>query len=150
MLSPVKRSLFVSASFGLAAITLPAFGRPPAPLPPLPTVDGATAGPVRAAAPATLTPAATPSPQQVYEHIRRGVVALERNGVPVALGTVLDGDGRVLTSLSGLSGADGADVRYADATSVHAKVARADTATDLALLVPESGKWTDGLSASES
>ena len=151
MLRFVKRSLFVSASFGLAAVTAPAFGRPPAPLRPLPTVDGAaTTGDPRAVTPSSLTPAATPSPQQVYEHIRRGVVALERNGVPVALGMVLDGDGRVLTSLSGLSGAEGADVRYADATSVHAKVARVDSATDLALLVPESGKWTDGLSASES
>ena len=66
------------------------------------------------------------TPQQLYEHVLRGVVALERNGVPMAIGTVLSGDGRVLTALSGLAGADGADVRYADGTVVHAKVGRSD------------------------
>ncbi len=88
--------------------------------------------------------------QQLYEHVLRGVVALERNGVPMAIGTVLSGDGRVLTALSGLGGGDGADVRYADGTVVHAKVGRSDRASDLALLVPASLKWTEGLSASDA
>jgi serine protease Do len=80
----------------------------------------------------------------------RGVVALERNGVPLAIGTVLSGDGRVLTALSGLGGGDGADVRYADGTVVHAKVGRSDRVSDLALLVPASLAWTEGLSASDT
>ena len=88
--------------------------------------------------------------QQLYEHVLRGVVALERNGVPMAIGTVLSGDGRVLTALSGLGGGDGADVRYADGTVVHAKVGRSDRASDLALLIPASLKWTEGLSASDA
>jgi serine protease Do len=91
-----------------------------------------------------------PTAQQLYDHVLRGVVALERNGVPMAIGTVLSGDGRVLTALSGLSGADGADVRYADGTIVHAKVGRSDRASDLALLIPQSLKWTEGLSASDA
>jgi serine protease Do len=90
------------------------------------------------------------TPQQLYEHVLRGVVALERNGVPMAIGTVLSGDGRVLTALSGLGGSDGADVRYADGTLVHAKVGRSDRTADLALLVPASLKWTEGLSASDT
>ena len=90
------------------------------------------------------------TPQQLYEHVLRGVVALERNGVPMAIGTVLSGDGRVLTALSGLGGGDGADVRYADGTLVHAKVGRSDRTADLALLVPASLKWTEGLSASDA
>jgi serine protease Do len=90
------------------------------------------------------------TPQQLYEHVLRGVVALERNGVPMAIGTVLSGDGRVLTALSGLAGSDVADVRYADGTVVHAKVGRSDRVSDLALLVPASLKWTEGLSASDA
>jgi len=82
--------------------------------------------------------------------VRRGVVAIEKNGVPLAIGTVLGGDGRILTALSGLGGADGADVRYADGTTVHATVGHADKDADLALLIPQAGKWTDGLTASEA
>ena len=40
--------------------------------------------------------------RKLYEHLRRGVVAVERGGAPVAIGTVLGGDGRVLTALSAL------------------------------------------------
>jgi serine protease Do len=110
-----------------------------------PYTDGAAGASAAAAAPAD--PQATA--QQLYEHVMRGVVALERNGVPMAIGTVLSGDGRVLTALSGLAGGDGADVRYADGTIVHAKVGRSDRASDLALLIPASLKWTEGLMASD-
>jgi serine protease Do len=150
MMLLVKRSLLVSASVAFAGVVLstPAAANPQAPdaLPPLP-VSGAAAsgGPVTSAPPATAV-----SPQQLYEHVRRSVVALERNGVPFAIGTVLDGDGRILTSLSGLGGADSADVRYADGSTVRAKIGNGDKATDLALLVPQSNKWTEGLAASES
>ncbi|MGH7439001.1 MAG: PDZ domain-containing protein, partial [Polyangiaceae bacterium] len=88
--------------------------------------------------------------RKLYEHLRHGVVAVERGGAPVAIGTVLGGDGRVLTALSPLQGSDSADIRYADGTVVHAKVGESDTAMDLALLVPKSVKWTDGLGASEA
>ncbi len=147
MLNVVKRSLLLSASVALAGLALSssATAHPQAPeaLPPLPGSDAPTPG--RAAG----APSAV-SPQQLYEHVRRSVVALERNGVPLAIGTVLDGDGRILTSLSGLGGAEAADVRYADGTTVRAKIGNGDKATDLALLVPQSNKWTEGLSASES
>jgi serine protease Do len=122
---------------------LPTAGDDGAEPPPATPRTQATPGGARVLAPAGLTPA------QLYERVRRGVVALERNGVPVALGTVLAGDGRVLTALSGLGGGEGADVRYADGTVVHARVARSDKASDLALLIPQTNTWTDGLSASE-
>jgi serine protease Do len=129
---------------------LPAAAANPAPMggddpfaAPVPTVP-------RVAQPPRTTPSAPVTAQELFEHVLHGVVALERNGVPMAIGTVLSGDGRVLTSLSGLAGGDGADVRYADGTIVHAKVGRSDRATDLALLVPQSLKWTEGLSASDA
>jgi serine protease Do len=100
------------------------------------------------AQPASAPPPGTPTPGELYTHVMRGVVALERNGVPLAVGTVLGGDGRILTALSGLGGGEGADVLYADGTVVHAKVGRSDRASDLALLVPQTAKWTEGLRAS--
>jgi serine protease Do len=90
------------------------------------------------------------TPRELYEHVRRGVVVIERGGAPTAIGTVLAGDGRVLTALSGLGGADDADVRYADGTGVHATLGYSDRTLDLALLTPDSGRRTEGLSASEA
>ncbi len=161
MMLLVKRSLLLSASVALAgaAFSAPAAAnpQPPGALPALPGAEAQAAGPSGPATTGAAGPPAPPgaapgfaSPQQLYEHVRRSVVALERNGVPLAIGTVLDGDGRILTSLSGLGGADSADVRYADGTTVRARIGNGDKGSDLALLVPQSNKWTEGLSASES
>jgi serine protease Do len=91
-----------------------------------------------------------PAPGELYGHVRRGVVILERAGAPVAIGTVLANDGRVLTALSGLAGAEGVEVLYADGTKVHARLDRSDPALDLALLVTDRGKSVDGLPASDA
>jgi S1-C subfamily serine protease len=144
---PFRSSLPLLVGGALAAFPLPASAQQ-APgqaagqsLPSLPGGDAAsTASPV---SPRPLTP------QELYERVRRGVVAIEHNGIPQAIGTVLGGDGRILTALSGLSGSDGADVRYADGTAVHAKVAQSDKELDLALLVPDGERRTEGLTASE-
>jgi S1-C subfamily serine protease len=142
MIVSVKHPLLLSVA--LVCLASPALAQRG--LPPLPGSGGETP-----AAPAQ-APQATPTPQQLYEHVRRGLVVLEKNGLPVAIGTVLGTDGRILTALSGLGGGDGADVLYADGTTVHAKVGQSDRGTDLALLVPQSGagatKWADGLAAS--
>jgi serine protease Do len=76
-------------------------------------------------------------------------VLVEQHGVPIAIGTVLGRDGRVLTALSGLAGADAVDLRYADGSTAIARVERADRASDLALLAPQSLRWTEGLDASD-
>jgi serine protease Do len=152
MIPLVKRSLLLSASVAWVLAGSPALAGPPS-LAPLPGSEAPAGAPANAGAGASdaSTPGGAPlSPQQLYEHIRRGIVAIERNGVPLALGTVLDGDGRILTSWSGLAGADTADVRYADGSTAHTKLGNSDKVTDLALLVPQTGKWTEGLSASES
>jgi serine protease Do len=86
----------------------------------------------------------------VVERLSRGVVTIEQGGRVIAVGSVLagDGDGRILTSLSPMGSSEVADVRYADGSVVHARIGHRDKAWDLALLIPTSGKWTDGLVAS--
>lgn len=81
--------------------------------------------------------------------VRRGLVAIEAQGKPVAMGTVLKADGRVLTARSPLGGRTTVDVRYADNAVVKCLVAHVDKASDLALLVPQTGFRGDGLIASE-
>ncbi len=99
------------------------------------------------AAPGTAAAAQSSAGQQ---HISRGVTTIERDSRVLGVGTVLSGDGRILTALSALGPADMADVRYSDGSVVHARVGHKDKAWDLALLVPLSGHWVDGLSASET
>ena len=93
-------------------------------------------------------PPGGPAPS-VVERVRRGVVLIERDGRLLGFGTVLGGDGRILTSLSALGAGEGADVRYADGAVVHAKLGHRDPTWDLALLVPRTIHWKDGLSASD-
>ncbi|MBX3197794.1 MAG: PDZ domain-containing protein [Labilithrix sp.] len=110
----------------LLAIAVPA-GAAPAPLPSLPGAADAGGGTID------------------LEQLRRGVVQIEQGGRPMAVGTVLSRDGRVLTSLSALGAVENPEIRYADNTVVKAKIGHKDKAWDLALLVPQSGKWLDGL-----
>jgi S1-C subfamily serine protease len=70
------------------------------------------------------------------EKARQGVVVLERQGKPLALGVVLDGDGRVLTALSPLSHGNFISARYHDGTIAQLKLVHSDRAWDLALLLP--------------
>jgi S1-C subfamily serine protease len=143
MLPSVKRARFVSmsafASIAWATIAQTALAQSPRTSPSPASSGSAVSGP----------PSAT-SARDLYEHVRRGVVAVERNGVPLAIGTVLGGDGRILTSLSGLGGADAAEIRYADGTTGRAKIGSVDKEFDLALLIPQARKWTEGLAASEA
>jgi S1-C subfamily serine protease len=64
------------------------------------------------------------------------VVVLERQGKPLALGTVLDGDGRILTALSPLTNGNFVTARYADGAITPLKLVHSDRAWDLALLAP--------------
>jgi serine protease Do len=88
-------------------------------------------------------------PEHPLVRARQGIVVLERRGVPLAVGTVLEGDGRILTSLSSLGGINTADIRYADRTAVVGRVGHRDPTWDFALLIPQSGRWSSGLRASE-
>jgi serine protease Do len=82
--------------------------------------------------------------------ITAGVVTLERAGKPLGLGTVMNGDGRIVTALSALGNARHLDVRYADGAVVPARLGHAQHARDLALLVPDNARHKQGLRASRA
>lgn len=86
----------------------------------------------------------TPSP----ERVRRGVVTVAARGKPATLGLVLPGDGRVVTALSALAGDGSVRLLYADGSALGGRVAHRDERWDLALVVPEAKRWTDGIGAS--
>ena len=154
---------FTALSLGLAA---PAFAQDPFARPQLP--PRTQQQPVRRAVPPALPapvdrpPAALPAPSQVAppaapaapqgpsaeDKALRGVVVIERAGQPISLGAALAGDGRILTALSPLGSGNDIDVRFVDGTVVRAKLGHHDRSWDLAFLVPQSGKWTEGLIAS--
>lgn len=125
-------AVFVSGALVTAGV---AFAAPDgAALAPLPGADGGAA-------------AAKPDAGITTDQVRKGVAQIERAGRPMAIGVVLANDGRVLTSLSGLGGLEQAEIRYADGSVIKSKLGHKDKTWDLALLVPESGKWQDGLGA---
>jgi serine protease Do len=87
-------------------------------------------------------------PKDPLKRARQGVVLLERRGKPVSVGAVLQGDGRILTALSPLGHGNNIDARFADGSVMRVRVGHTDRAWDLALLVPQNGRWTKGLRAS--
>lgn len=115
---------FVAVSLTLAAASTTAFAAPEPPSDALET-----------------TPADT---------TRQGIVQIERGGRPIAIGTVLGNDGRVLTSFTALSGAEHLELRYADGTLVKTRLGHSNRRWDLALLVPLGGKRPDGLVPSQA
>ncbi len=82
------------------------------------------------------------------EALRKGIVQVEQQGRPIGIGTVLAKDGRIVTALSALGAGETADIRYADGSVVKGKLGHKDKGWDLALLVPQTGKWLDGLTPS--
>jgi len=91
----------------------------------------------------------TPSPKSQSDRERQGLVELRVQNKTVALGFVLDGDGRIVTALSPIGRGIGITVRYADGTSAPLRVLHVDRAWDLALLSPVDQHWTTGLLASK-
>jgi serine protease Do len=97
--------------------------------------------PVPAAVPTSSKVVSTaPTPPNTVERARQGVVVLERQGRPLALGAVLDGDGRILTALSALGAGNFLSARYHDGSVVPLKLVHSDRGWDLALLAPSADK----------
>ncbi len=80
----------------------------------------------------------------------RGIVVIQRAGQVVGLGTVLAKDGRILTALSNLGSGNDLEAKFADDSVTKLKVGHHDRIWDLALLVPQSGKWAEGLASSNA
>ncbi len=89
-----------------------------------------------------------PTPKNPVEAALYGVVRLERAGRPIGIGTLLSGDGRILTALSPLTHGNQIDARYPEGQVVHVKISYSDRAWDLALLTPEGDARHAGLKAS--
>ncbi|HEY5376527.1 MAG TPA: trypsin-like peptidase domain-containing protein, partial [Polyangiaceae bacterium] len=127
----------------------------PPPLPaPLAASPGALSAPPPTApgAPVAVPPvkpeAKLPAPKNPVEAALYGVVKLERAGKPIGIGTLLSGDGRILTALSPLTHGNQIDARYPEGQVVHVKISYSDRAWDLALLTPEGDARHAGLKAS--
>ena len=138
-----RPALAASLSSALVVCLCVAGGSALAAPPPLPALPGPGGAP--AAAPAPAPAPAVDVNGFTADQVRRGVVQIEQGGKPLEVGTVLLKDGRVLTALSPLANVDQPEIRYADGTVVKAKIGHRDTAWDLALLIPLTGKWLDGL-----
>lgn len=143
--SSVRRSTAAFAALGVLACAFVGATASAGPLPPLPDPNAPSPPPAAAPGPAAPQPAQAMS---AVERTRRGIVTVERDNRILGVGTVINGDGRIVTSLAALGASDVADVRYADGSVVKAKVGHRDRAWDLALLVPQTGKWMDGLTPS--
>ncbi len=132
--------LVLAAASALVSVT--AFAGPKETLPPLP---GANSPPATTTAPSAGSAGNGGAVSVDAEKIRRGIVQVEQGGRPMGIGVVLSNDGRVLTSLSGLGQVSEPEIRYVDGTVVKTKLGHKDKAWDLALLIPQTGKWLEGL-----
>jgi len=97
------------------------------------------------------SPAANPAPSVAPAPTppdKTGVVLVEQAGRVAALGVVLNGDGRVVTSLSRIAPGQ-VFVRYASGAVENARIGHSDTSRDLALLVPKRAREQKGLKAAE-
>ena len=96
-------------------------------------------------------PAAGASTRSPIEQSAGGIVFIENKGKHSGLGFVLRGDGRIVTALSNLGDGSQVSVRYPSSPQpVVAKLGHSDSAWDLALLVPQSGRWAEGLRPSSA
>lgn len=100
------------------------------------------------AADGSITPGGDQPIKDPVKHARKAIVLLERGGKLLGVGSVLSGDGRILTALSQLSHGNDIDARFADGSVARVRLGHTDRAWDLALLIPKTGRWTKGLRAS--
>ena len=98
--------------------------------------------------PATAASSRLPAAKTPIEAALQQVVMLERGGRPIGVGTLLNGDGRILTALSPLTHGNQISARYPEGQLVPVRLSYSDRAWDLALLTPEGDSRRAGLKAS--
>jgi len=106
-------------------------------------------GPARLAA--DQAPSAAPREPSSEERSawRAGLVSIERNGKRLATGTVLSGDGRMVTLLSALGHGNGLVARYSSGAPTQVRVVLHNRAWDVALLAPLQRLEKRGLKAAK-
>lgn len=97
---------------------------------------------------ATEGAAKPPANETPHERARRQIVVLQRAGKPLGIGSVLAGDGRILTALSVLGHGNNVDARFADGSVVPVRVVHSDRGWDLALVASATPRSDEGLRAS--
>lgn len=158
MLSAVARSLLGASRLALLIVTASASAfaqaTPPSPF----RAPEPAKAPINLDEPATPAPPAMiatdekpPDPKETpVQRARRNVVVLVRGGKALGLGSVLAGDGRILTALSPLGHGNNVEARYADGKLVPVRVVHSDRAWDLALVTPTTSRADGGLRASRA
>jgi len=141
-LTRIAATILVGLCCPLAAVAAPPTGVNPGTATPV-IAPKAPAKTAAAAAPAAANP-------KVTGHERNAIVEIKLQGRSVSLGFVLDGDGRILTTLLSLGRGIGLVAKYADGTTAKLRVLHADRGWDLALLTPDDQRWTQGLLASKN
>jgi serine protease Do len=131
----------------VVARVAPAPAAPAAPRAPAPPAAEAPSADTGAADDAS---GADENPNSPLVRARDGMVLLERNGKVLGAGSVLAGDGRILTALSILGHGNNIDARFADGSVSQVKMGHTDRAWDIALLVPQNARWKKGLRASRT
>jgi serine protease Do len=156
----VRRLVFAGACALVAAVAAPVQAQAPAaPNPNNPQVADAARSASQAAQAAqdaadqvgseSLPPdTLQKNPDSPLDRARQGIVVLERGGKVLALGSVLSGDGRILSALSTLGHGNNVDARFPDGSVQQVKIGHTDRAWDIALLVPQNARWKKGLKAS--
>jgi serine protease Do len=115
-----------------------------------PAKQGAPAAPSASAPNTAATESAPPasgSPPDDRAALASRVAVIQRAGKALALGAILNEDGRILAALSSIGDSRNLDARYADKKVVPLRVGHADRAHDLALLVPANSEHKLGLKA---
>ncbi len=154
MLGPVRvRTVLRAASFGwvVVATAAVAFAQatPRSPFPPAdPPQQDQPVNPWDAPAIAADGAAKPPANESPLERARRQVVVLQRAGKALGMGSVLSGDGRILTALSVLGHGNNVDARFADGTVIAVRVVQFDRGWDLALVAAVTPHSDQGLRAS--